>query len=163
MGAKKKAAKAGAAAAAVKQSPYVKRLAEDEELRANLVSAYESARAAVGRLQNGKHPTKQIFDDKKLQKEIKAAAESFRDASVALREGPKRKRKGGFGKFLLLTVVAAGLALALSEDLRKKVLDALFGAEEEFEYTSTTAPATPTPAPESGSESTDADAAESKS
>jgi hypothetical protein len=25
------------------------------------------------------------------------------------------------------------------------VLDALFGAEEEFEYTSTTAPATPTP------------------
>jgi hypothetical protein len=33
-----------------------------------------------------------------------------------------------------------GLALALSEDLRKKVLDALFGAEEEFEYTSTTTP-----------------------
>ena len=38
-------------------------------------------------------------------------------------------------------VVGAGLALALSEDLRKKLLDALFGAEEEFEYTSTTAPA----------------------
>jgi hypothetical protein len=93
MGAKKKAAKAGAAAAAVRQSPYVKRLAEDEELRANLVSAYESARDAVGRLQNGKHPTKQIFDDKKLQKDLKAAAESFRDASVALREAPKQKRK----------------------------------------------------------------------
>ena len=29
----------------------------------------------------------------------------------------------------------------LSEDLRKKVLDALFGAEEEYEYTSTTTPA----------------------
>jgi hypothetical protein len=42
-------------------------------------------------------------------------------------------------------VVGAGLALAVSEDLRKKVLDALFGAEEEFEYTSTTAPATPSP------------------
>jgi hypothetical protein len=26
----------------------------------------------------------------------------------------------------------------ISEDLRKQVLDALFGAEEEFEYTSTT-------------------------
>ena len=37
-------------------------------------------------------------------------------------------------------VVGAGLALAVSEELRKKVLDALFGAEEEFEYTSTTAP-----------------------
>src|ERR687894_1838448 len=97
MGAKKKAAKAGAAAAALKKSPYVKRLAEDEELRANLWSAYESARDAVGRLQNGKHPTKQIFDDKKLQKDLKAAAESFRDASVARREAPKKKRGGGFG------------------------------------------------------------------
>ena len=145
MGAKKKAAKAGAAAAAVRKSPYVQRIAEDEDLRANLWSAYESARQAVGRLQNGKHPTRQIFDDKKLQKDIRTAAESFKEASVALREGPKRKRKGGFGKLILLGVVGAGLALALSEDLRKKVLDALFGAEEEFEYTSTTAPATPAP------------------
>src|SRR5690349_24880715 len=110
MGAKKKAAKAGAAAAAVRHSPYVQRLAEDEELRANLVSAYESARDALGRLQNGKHPTKQIFDDKKLQKDIKAAAESFRDASVALREAPqkKRRKRGGFGKLVLLGVVGAG-------------------------------------------------------
>jgi hypothetical protein len=147
MGAKKKAAKAGAAAAAVRQSPYVRRIAEDEDLRANLWSAYESARDAVGRLQNGKHPTKQIFDDKKLQKDIRAAAESFKEASVAIREAPKkRKRKRrGLGKLVLLGVVGAGLALALSEDLRKKALDALFGAEEEFEYTSTTAPATPTP------------------
>jgi hypothetical protein len=146
MGAKKKAAKAGAAAAAVRRSPYVQRIAEDEDLRANLWSAYESARDAVGRLQNGKHPTRQIFDDKKLQKDLKAAAESFKDASVALREAPRRKKKrGGLGRLLVVGVVGAGLALAFSEDLRKKALDALFGAEEEFEYTSTTAPATPAP------------------
>ncbi|HKH16846.1 MAG TPA: hypothetical protein VKA57_04920 [Solirubrobacteraceae bacterium] len=145
MGAKKKAAKAGAAAAAVRRSPYVQRIAEDEDLRQNLWSAYESARAAVGRLQNGKHPTKQIFDDKRLQKDLKSAAESFKDASVALREAPKRRRKGGLGKLILLGVVGGAVALVVSEDLRKKLLDALFGAEEEFEYTSTTAPATPTP------------------
>jgi hypothetical protein len=145
MGAKKKAAKAGAAAAAVKRSPYVQRIAEDEELRQNLWSAWESARDAVGRLQNGKHPTRQIFDDKKLQKDLKSAAESFKDASIALRAAPKRKRRGGFGKLILLGVVGAGLALAVSEDLRKKALDALFGAEEEFEYTSTTAPAATPP------------------
>jgi hypothetical protein len=156
MGAKKKAAKAGAAAAAVRNSPYVQKIAEDEELRQNLLSAYESARAAVGRLQNGKQPTKQIFDDKKLQKDIRAAAESFRDASVALHEAPrKRKRKrGGFGKLLLLGIITAGIALAVSEDLRKKVLDALFGAEEEFEYSSTTAPAPPPPAPNATAGST---------
>ena len=45
----------------------------------------------------------------------------------------------------MIGVVGAGLALAVSEDLRKKVLDALFGAEEEFEYSATTAPSTATP------------------
>ena len=143
MGAKKTAAKAGAAAGAVTKSPYVRRLAEDEELRQNLWSAYDSARKAVGRLQNGKSTTKQIFDDKRLHKDIKSAAESFKDASVALHEAPrgkKRKRKG-LGKLIVIAVVGGGIALAVSEDLRKKLLDALFGAEEEFEYTSTTTPA----------------------
>ena len=145
MGAKKKAAKAGAAAYAVRKSPYIQRSADDEDLRQHLWDAYESARDAVGRLQNGKHPTKQIFDDKKLQKDLKNAAESFRDASVALREAPKKKKGLSFGRLLLLTIVSGGIALAVSEGLRKKVLDALFGAEEEFEYTSTTSSPSPTP------------------
>jgi hypothetical protein len=143
MAAKKKAAKAGAAAMAVKNSPYIQRIAEDEELRANLWQAYESARSAANRFSNGKSPTKAVFDDKKLQKDVREAAEALRDASVALHEAPKRKRRGGFGKLILLGLVGAGLALALSEGLRKKVLDALFGAEEEFEYSSTTTASTP--------------------
>ena len=91
------------------------------------------------------------MDDKKFQKDVKRASEAFKDASTALREGPQRKRSGGFGKLLLLGLVGAGLAIALSEDIRNKVLDALFGKEEEFDYTSSTAPAasspSPTPAP----------------
>jgi hypothetical protein len=145
LAAKKKAAKAGAAAVAVKNSPYIQRVVEDEDLRENIVQAYESARNAASRLSNGKSPTKQIFDDKKLQKDLKKAAESFRDASVALREAPKQRKGLTLGRLLLLTVVSGGIALAVSEGLRKKVLDALFGAEEEFEYTSTTT-TTPSPA-----------------
>lgn len=133
--AKKKAKKAAAQA---RTNPYLRRIAEDEDLRQNIVDAYESARKAYGRLSNGKSPSKQIFDDKKLQKEIKNAAESIKDASVALREAPKKKRSGGFGKVLLVGIAGAGVALAVSEGLRKKVLDAMFGAEEEFEYSSTT-------------------------
>jgi hypothetical protein len=149
LAAKKKAAKAGAAAVAVKNSPYIQRVVEDEDLRENIVQAYESARNAASRLNNGKSPAKQIFDDKKLQKDLKKAAESFRDASVALREAPQQRKGLTFGRLLLLTVVSGGIALAVSEGLRKKVLDALFGAEEEFEYTSTTSsPTTPSePAP----------------
>ena len=70
----------------------------------------------------------------------------MRDASVALYEAPKkRKSGGGLGRVLLLGVVGGAVALAVSEGLRKKVLDALFGAEEEFEYTSTTTPQTSNP------------------
>ena len=146
--AKKKAAKAQQAAVKARYNPYVQRLIDDEDLRQNIVQAYESSRDAFARLNNGKSPSKQIFDDKKLQKDLRTAAESIRDASVALREAPKKKRKGGIGRLLVLGVIGAGVALGVSEGLRKKVLDALFGAEEEFEYTSTTtaAPSSPTPA-----------------
>ena len=149
--AKKKAAKAQRAAVKARYNPYVQKVVEDEDLRADIVQAYEASRDAINRLSNGKSPSKQLFDDKKLQKDIKKAAESFRDAAVTLREAPKKQRSGGgFGKVLLLGLVGAGLALALSEGLRKKVLDALFGAEEEFEYTSSTT-AAPSPQATAGS------------
>ena len=63
---------------------------------------------------------------------------------MALHEAPKaQKGGGGFKRLLLVGVVGTGVALALSEGLRKKALDALFGAEEEFEYTSTTSSPSP--------------------
>ena len=52
---------------------------------------------------------------------------------------------GGAGRLVLLLLVAAIAALVLSEGLRSKVLDMLFGAEEEFDYSSTTMPATEAP------------------
>jgi adenylosuccinate synthase len=138
---KKRSAKAGAGAVsagkAVRDNPYVQRLVEDEELRENLRAAYESVRKAYSRMSNGKGPVKALTDDKKTQKQLREAATSRRDAANSLRgakSGRKRKRRGG----LLLLLVGAGLALALSESLRSKVLDALFGSEEEFEYSSTT-------------------------
>ncbi|MBA2505110.1 MAG: hypothetical protein H0V29_04100 [Thermoleophilaceae bacterium] len=148
---KKKAAKAGAGALstgmAVKDNPYVQRLVEDDELRENLRTAFESAKKAYGRMANGKGPAKAIMDDKKTQKDLKETANSLREAADSLR-GAKKKRKRRPGRVLLVVVVGAGLALALSESTRKKVLDGLFGAEEEFEYTSSTTPAS------SGSNST---------
>ena len=145
MAAKKKAAKAGAGAVAagkaVRSNDYVQRLVEDEELRDNLRTAFQSAKKAYSRMANSKGPVKALTEDKKTQKELREAASSLRDAADSLR-GAKKKKRGGFGKFLLVALVGGGLALALSEDLRKKVLDALFGAEEEFEYTASTTPQT---------------------
>jgi adenylosuccinate synthase len=148
MASKKKAAKAGAGAVAagkaVRSNEYVQRFVEDDELRDNLRTAYESARKAYTRMANGKGPVKAVTEDKKTQKELKEAATALKDAADSLRGGKKRRRGKRRGRLLVMAVVGGGLALALSEGLRKKVLDALFGAEEEFEYTSTTS--TPTPA-----------------
>jgi hypothetical protein len=144
MAGRKKAAKASAAALAAKESPYVKRLIEDEDLRDTLRDAYSSARDAYERLSNGKAPTKALMEDKKLHRDLRGAAHSLREAQAALREGPKRKRRGSLGRKLFVLAIGAGLAVALNEGLRTKVLDALFGAEEEFDYSSTTSPnATP--------------------
>ena len=149
MAAKRKAAAAGAGAfaagKAARSNPYVNQLIEDAELRDNLRTAYESARKAYGRI-NGKGPVKALTEDKKVQKDLREAATSLRDAAETLRGANRRKKRGG--RKLMVVLIGAGLALALSEGLRKKVLDALFGAEEEFEYTSTTTPAPSTPSSE---------------
>jgi hypothetical protein len=147
MAAKRKAkGAAGAVAAgqALRDNPYIQRLIEDPELRDELRNAFESTRKAYGRV-DSKRPAKAL-EDKKVQRDLKQAADSLKSAADSLRESPKKQR-GGFGKLLAIAFVGALLAIALSEDLRNKVLDALFGAEEEYEYTGTTTPA-PAAAPD---------------
>jgi hypothetical protein len=142
MGAQSRSQRAGDAARSVASNPYVRRLLEDEELRQNIRVAFEAARNAYGRMQNGKGPAKAVMDDKKVQRDLRTAAESLREASQQLRGRRTRPRRFGLGKALLLAILGAALILILSEDARNAVLDRLFGAEEEFEYTSTTTPAT---------------------
>ncbi|HEX6152939.1 MAG TPA: hypothetical protein VFZ19_05380 [Solirubrobacterales bacterium] len=134
---KTKAARAGDIYETARENPYVQRLIEDEELRDSIKDAFEAAKGAYERATgNGKGTVKAVTSDKKVQKEMRKAAESMQEASERLRK-PK-KRKGGMGRLLLLALVGGIVALAVSEGARKAVLDALFGAEEEFEYTSTT-------------------------
>jgi ferric-dicitrate binding protein FerR (iron transport regulator) len=153
MAAKDSLSKAGEAARAAQSSRYIQRLLEDEELRSNLLSAYAAARSAYGRMSNGKPATQALFQDRKLQRELTEAANALRQATNTLREPvkPARRRRGGIGRSLALLGIGAVLALALSESLRTKLLDMLFGAEEEFDYSTTTAPETPAPAGVAGS------------
>jgi hypothetical protein len=158
---KKKVAKAAKAvpfnsadlANITKANPYIQRLIEDSTLRENVRVAIDSSKSAFDRLTRSKAPQKAILEDKKLQNDIREAAEAVRDVATALSDAPKHpsgsaKKKGGLrlGRKLLLLVVAAGVALGASESLRSKVLDALFGAEEEFQYTPPAGTPTPPPA-----------------
>ena len=146
MAAKKKLNKASQAAKAAQSNRYVQRLIDDEQVRTSLLSAYEAARGAYERIGNGKPATTSLFEDRKLQEELRKAAEALRDASSSLRDAParppKRRRRG---RRMLVLGFGAILAIALNEGLRSKVLDLMFGAEEEFDYSSTTAPAKPEP------------------
>jgi hypothetical protein len=65
----------------------------------------------------------------RLQAELAKAKDA-----VAGGSGKKGKKKKKGRKKLLLVLIVGG-ALVASEDLRSKLLDALFGAEEEFQYT----------------------------
>lgn len=123
---------------AARENPYVQRLIEDEDLRDNLKDAYSSAKKAYGRAtgDGGKGTVKAVTSDKKVQKEMRQAAEALQEARERLQK-PKKKHHR-FGKLILLAIIGGVVALVVSESARKTVLDALFGAEEEFEYTSTT-------------------------
>ncbi len=132
-------------------NPYIQRLIEDSDLRDNVRTAIDSGKSAYDRLAGHKAPHKALVEDKKLQGDLRSVAESVRDATLALADAPKRStpKKGmRLGRKLLVVVVGAAAALGGSEKLRSKVLDTLFGAEEEFQYTPPAgAPATPPASP----------------
>jgi hypothetical protein len=132
-----------------KATPYIRRVLQDAQLRENVRTAYDSSRSAYARLTNGKAPTKALLEDKKLQRDLQVVVEALRDATTALTEAPKKqvKKSRGFGRKLMILTLGFGLALAGSEKLRTKVLDAVFGKEEEFQYTPP--PSTPSTPPSS--------------
>jgi hypothetical protein len=120
-----------------KSNPYVQRLIEDPHLRENIQKAFGSSKSAYARLSDGDTSARGVLEDKKLQADLREALEAIRDAALALSEEPKKRARKGMrlGRKLAIASLGAGLALAGSEKLRSKVLDTLFGKEEEFEYT----------------------------
>lgn len=155
--ARKKAKAAGAAvpfnaadvANIATANPYIKRLIEDAALRDSVKTALDSSRSAYARLSNGKAPAKVLLDDKKLHHDLRTAVDAVRDATAAISDVPKKKSRRllTVRRTVLLAGVGSVAAVATNEKLRSKVLDTLFGAEEEFEYTPP-APPMPAPAPE---------------
>jgi hypothetical protein len=134
--------------ASIKDNPYVHRVIEDAALRDNVYNVIESSRGAYEQLSSNGAPHKAVLEDSKLHRHVQSAAGSLRDIALALNDVDtkhnqpfKKKKKKRRGRKLLVLLIGAGVALAVSESLRNKLLDALFGKEEEFQYTP------PAPAP----------------
>ncbi len=141
MAASDRAASARAAADSLLAKPAVQRAIQDPAVRDEARVAYEEARDAFERVRGSKHGVaSSLLDDKKTQNALKAAGAAGLAIATALHEGPEKPKKRRWGRLVLLALVGGALAIALSEGLRNKILDLLFGAEEEFDYVSTTAP-----------------------
>src|SRR5438067_13527634 len=98
MAAKERFTKASEAARAAQRNRYVQRLLEDEDLRGTLITAWGAARSAYGRMSNGKPAAQALFDDRKLQRALKQAANAICDASDALREPVQLRRRRVSGR-----------------------------------------------------------------
>lgn len=119
-----------------KANPYLQRLIDDDKLRDNLRKGAESTKRAYARMSKAKSPAT-LINDRKLQADVREAIDAIRDATIALSDAPKRGRRKARTVVRLVLVAGAGggAALAVNEQLRSKVLDKLFGSEEEFQYT----------------------------
>jgi hypothetical protein len=89
---------------------------------------------------------KRKHNEDKTAAEVNLNGSTAKDAKAQEAAGKSAKGGGGgLGRLILLLLIATIATLALSEGARSKLLDLLFGAEEEFDYSSTTMPATETP------------------
>lgn len=141
------------AAESARNHPYVQKLIEDEQTRDNAVAALMAARKAFDRAST-KGWDKKLAKDKKLRRDVEDAlsglkqtrtelidaAQDFKKAKKAQKKNQQKspKKSHKLRKLVFIAVVGTIIAIAVNEDARKTVLDALFGAEEEFQYTSTT-------------------------
>lgn len=137
------------AAENARSHPYVQKLIEDEQTRDNAVAALMAARKAFDRA-SSKGWDKKLAKDKKLRRDVEDALAGLKqtrselvDAAQDLKKAKKAQKKSQkkshkLRKLVFIAVIGAIIAIAVNEDARKSVLDALFGAEEEFQYSSTT-------------------------
>ena len=147
----KRRRKAGAFNAAdianlVQSNPYFQSVVNDAKLRKNVSTAVSSSKKAYGRVATGKTPVA-LLEDKKLHAELGRALGAARDATITVTriQGHKARRRLSKGRVLILVGAGGAVVIAVNEKVRSKVLDLLFGAEEEFQYTppSNSSPAQP--------------------
>ena len=144
-------------------SSLLKRLIDESQLRDAVASLLEEGQARAEDLPaRGRKARKQAKKQlkvarkqagkqlaatrKKAEKQQKKLARKGAAAAAEGRELVKQNKPGLKGRLVIGLAAAIG-ALTVSEGLRSKVLDLLFGAEEEFQYTPPEPPAGASAAP----------------
>ncbi len=122
----------GGAISAARDNPQLKQLIE-EQLDARKLAM--TAAKTGGKVYRNRRVAR-----KAARKATAASAKSGGAEPEVLEAQAAKKpaKRHGKGKLLVLLAIVAFSAVLANKDSREKLLDALFGAEEEFEYQSTT-------------------------
>jgi len=116
--------------------PYVQRALQDEELRDNLRSAFETARGVYDELIGKRGVTgvaTKVVSDKEIQDQLRSAIDDLRSAANRIQGTDGHK---GRNSTLLLAGIALGILFnpMTGPETRRWLKDKVFGEEEEFGY-----------------------------
>jgi hypothetical protein len=116
--------------------PYVQRALQDEELRDNLRSAFDTARDVYDELIGKRGVTgvaTKVASDKEIQDQLRSAIDDLRSAASRIQGNEGHKSRNS-------TLLLAGIALGIlfnpltGPETRRWLKDKVFGEEEEFGY-----------------------------
>ena len=116
--------------------PYVQRAIQDEELRDNLRSAFDTARDVYDELIGKRGVTgvaTKVTSDKEIQDQLRSAIDDLRSAASRIQGNEGHK---GRNSSLLLAGIALGILFnpMTGPETRRWLKDRIFGEEEEFGY-----------------------------
>jgi hypothetical protein len=116
--------------------PYVQRAIQDEELRDNLRSAFDTARDVYDELIGKRGVTgvaTKVASDKEIQDQLRSAIDDLRSAAGRIQGNEGHK---GRNSSLLLAGIALGILFnpMTGPETRRWLKDKVFGEEEEFGY-----------------------------
>lgn len=117
--------------------PYVQRAIQDEELRENLRSAFETARDVYVELIGKRGMTgvaAKVASDKEIQDQLRSAIDDLRSAANRIQGGEDgHKSRNGT---LLFVGIAIGILFnpLTGPETRRWLKNRIFGDEEEFGY-----------------------------
>jgi hypothetical protein len=116
--------------------PYVQRALQDEELRDNLRSAFDTARDVYAELIGKRGVTgvaTKVASDKEIQDQLRSAIDDLRSAANRIQGNEGHK---GRNSTLLLAGIALGILFnpMTGPETRRWLKDRIFGEDEEFGY-----------------------------
>lgn len=116
--------------------PYVNRALKDDDVRRNVLRAFNAARKVYDELsgQDAVGVARKFSSKGDLHDDLDTTVQSLSEALLRM-SGNNPRRRAGWGLFLMLAVGAFVLFNpATGESTRAWLKDHLFGSEEEFDY-----------------------------